>query len=108
MPLLARRIQEEKLLSIGLFMGFINVRNNLSDGFHFVLFIKTLRGDYYIYILVQMFVSSIAWSIWVPYAATGIAVFMVLGPPSVSTFLIPSINHINFNRWVSNKFQICL
>ncbi|XP_058002313.1 uncharacterized protein LOC110669375 isoform X2 [Hevea brasiliensis] len=53
MPFLTPFISEEKLLSIGLFMGFIN-----------------------------MFLYSISWSIWVPYAATALTVFTVFVPPS--------------------------
>ncbi|KAJ9132687.1 hypothetical protein P3X46_010626 [Hevea brasiliensis] len=56
MPLLTPFISEEKLLSIGLFMGFIN-----------------------------MFLYSISWSIWVPYAATALAVFIVFVLPSLRT-----------------------
>ncbi|XP_012077711.1 hippocampus abundant transcript-like protein 1 isoform X2 [Jatropha curcas] len=54
MPLLAPIISEEKILSIGLFMGFIN-----------------------------MLLYSIAWSNWVPYASTALTVFTVLVQPSL-------------------------
>ncbi|XP_037495805.1 hippocampus abundant transcript-like protein 1 isoform X2 [Jatropha curcas] len=54
MPLLVPIISEEKLLSIGLFMGFI-----------------------------QMLLCSIAWSNWVPYASTALTVFTVLVQPSL-------------------------
>ncbi|OAY37394.1 hippocampus abundant transcript-like protein 1 isoform X2 [Manihot esculenta] len=54
MPFLTPFISEEKLLSIGLFMGFIN-----------------------------MFLYSISWSIWVPFAATALTVFIVFVPPSL-------------------------
>ncbi|CBI37822.3 hypothetical protein VitviT2T_003167 [Vitis vinifera] len=54
MPLLAPRVSEEKLLSIGLFMGCTNI-----------------------------FLNSIAWSFWVPYAIAALAAFAVFANPCV-------------------------
>lgn len=54
MPLLATRVSEEKLLSIGLFMGCTNI-----------------------------FLNSIAWSYWVPYAIAALAAFAVFANPCV-------------------------
>lgn len=54
MPLLAPRVSEEKLLSIGLFMGCTNI-----------------------------FLNSIAWSYWVPYAIAALAAFAVFANPCV-------------------------
>lgn len=54
MPLLAPRVSEEKLLSIGLFMGCTNI-----------------------------FLNSIAWSFWVPYAIAALAAFAVYANPCV-------------------------
>lgn len=54
MPMLAPIIGEEKLLSIGLLMGCAN-----------------------------MFVNSIAWSAWVPYAAPVFSIFTILVQPSI-------------------------
>ncbi|KAM3695710.1 hypothetical protein ACB098_07G154000 [Castanea mollissima] len=54
MPMLAPIIGEEKLLSIGLLMGCAN-----------------------------MFVNSIAWSAWVPYATPVFSIFTILVQPSI-------------------------
>ncbi|WCJ39931.1 Major facilitator superfamily protein [Euphorbia peplus] len=63
MPLLAARVTEQKLLSFGLFMSFLN-----------------------------MFVYSIAWSDWVPYAAgAALAFFTVLAPPSLRSIVSKQI-----------------
>ncbi|XP_065868391.1 uncharacterized protein [Euphorbia lathyris] len=62
MPLLASRIREQKLLSIGLFMSFIS-----------------------------MFVNSIAWSDWVPYAATALGIFIYLAHPSLRSIVSKQI-----------------
>ncbi|KAM1764452.1 hypothetical protein ACFX11_003703 [Malus domestica] len=54
MPMLATAIGEEKLLAIGLIMGSMN-----------------------------MFLNSISWAVWVPYAATLFTVFGFLVQPSI-------------------------
>ncbi|XP_068324041.1 uncharacterized protein [Pyrus communis] len=54
MPMLATAIGEEKLLAIGLIMGSMN-----------------------------MFLNSISWAVWVPYAATLFSVFGFLVQPSI-------------------------
>ncbi|XP_055961670.1 uncharacterized protein LOC126680855 isoform X2 [Mercurialis annua] len=58
MPLLAPVVSEEKLLSIGLFMGFIS-----------------------------MSLYSIAWAIWVPFATTALVAFVVFVPASLRSIV---------------------
>ncbi|KAG6671010.1 hypothetical protein I3843_05G077800 [Carya illinoinensis] len=58
MPMLAPAIGEEKLLSIGLFMICSNV-----------------------------FLNSISWSVWVPYAATVFSIFTVFVQPSIRSIV---------------------
>ncbi|CAK9167252.1 unnamed protein product [Ilex paraguariensis] len=58
MPTFAPIIGEEKLLSIGLFAGFLN-----------------------------MLLNSIAWSVWVPYAVAGFYVFTSVATPSLRSIV---------------------
>eukprot|EP00257_Ricinus_communis_P026084 XP_025013498.1 uncharacterized protein LOC8283639 [Ricinus communis] len=58
MPLLAPFVSEKKLLSAGLFMGFVT-----------------------------MLLYSISWSFWVPYATTALTVFVVFVTPSLRSIV---------------------
>ncbi|KAE8008820.1 hypothetical protein FH972_005293 [Carpinus fangiana] len=74
MPILVPVIGEEKLLSIGLLMGFTN-----------------------------MFVSSIAWSNWVPYATTVFSIFTVCVQPSLRSIVSKQVGPIE-----QGKAQGCI
>ncbi|XP_059453847.1 uncharacterized protein LOC132184282 isoform X2 [Corylus avellana] len=74
MPILVPVIGEEKLLSIGLLMGFTN-----------------------------MFVSSIAWSDWVPYATTVFSIFTVCVQPSLRSIVSKQVGPIE-----QGKAQGCI
>jgi len=74
MPMLAPFIGEEKLLSIGLLMGFTN-----------------------------MLFTSIAWSVWVPYATTVFAIFTVCVQPSLRSIVSKQVGPIE-----QGKAQGCI
>ncbi|KAL6522522.1 hypothetical protein OROMI_031480 [Orobanche minor] len=58
MPTLGPKIGEEKLLSLGLFAGFLN-----------------------------MFLDSIAWAPWVPYASASMGIFLFLSSPNLRSIV---------------------
>ncbi|XP_062176890.1 uncharacterized protein LOC133881862 isoform X2 [Alnus glutinosa] len=74
MPMLVPIIGEEKLLSIGLLMGITN-----------------------------MFLSSIAWSVWVPYATTVFSIFTVCVQPSLRSIVSKQVGPIE-----QGKAQGCI
>jgi len=74
MPMLAPAIGEERLLSIGLLMGVTN-----------------------------MFFSSIAWSVWVPYATTVFYIFTICVQPSLRSIVSKQVGPIE-----QGKAQGCI
>ncbi|GLT53810.1 hypothetical protein SLA2020_270550 [Shorea laevis] len=74
MPMMAPAIGEERLLSIGLLMGVTN-----------------------------MFFSSIAWSVWVPYATTVFYIFTICVQPSLRSIVSKQVGPIE-----QGKAQGCI
>ncbi|KAK1394847.1 hippocampus abundant transcript-like protein 1 [Heracleum sosnowskyi] len=64
MPLLVPLIGEEKLLSMGMLVGFLN-----------------------------MLVYSIAWSVWIPYAITGFCMFVMFASPCLRSMVSKQVGH---------------
>ncbi|KAL1811106.1 hypothetical protein ACET3Z_021171 [Daucus carota] len=64
MPLLIPLLGEEKLLSIGMLVGFLN-----------------------------MLVYSIAWSVWIPYAMTGFCMFIMFASPCLRSMVSKQVSH---------------
>ncbi|XP_074325531.1 uncharacterized protein LOC141663636 isoform X5 [Apium graveolens] len=64
MPLLVPLIGEEKLLSLGMLVGFLN-----------------------------MLVYSIAWSVWIPYAIAGLSMFVMFASPCLRSLVSKQVGH---------------